>query len=222
MFEVVLSAGLPRPAREVIAALAPFVTDERRARMAEVAAARTLAVAPVIENLADPHNASAVLRSADAFGIARVHVVADLRTLKATHKVAKGSDRWVELVRHESAAECAAALRADGFEVFVAAMDGAHRPEDLAGRPKVAVVFGNEHRGVSTAMRDAADGAFAIPMRGFVESLNVSVAAAITLHVLAREAPALATPDEQEEIVARMLLATVRDAAQILASSGTR
>ncbi|MBC7173990.1 MAG: hypothetical protein H5U40_16230 [Polyangiaceae bacterium] len=130
--------------------------------------------------------------------------------------MAKGSQRWLELVQHASPERCIEALRAEGRTVFVAAMDGEHRPEDLAGRPRVAVVFGNERHGASAAMREAADGAFAIPMQGFVESLNVSVAAAITLYTLGRDAPSRATADEQLAIVARLLLNTVNDATKIV------
>ncbi len=213
---------LPQPASAIVATLAPYVTEARLRRIEQIAATRTLAVAPVLENLADPHNASAIFRSADAFGIHRVHVIADLRTLRAAHKVAKGSERWLELVRHETSESCVASLRATGHEVFVAAMDGEHRPEDLAGRPNVAVVFGNEHRGVSKEMRAAADGAFAIPMRGFVESLNVSVAAAITLYLLGRDAPSRASDEERAQIVARLLMATVTDSAGILEAMAVR
>lgn len=220
VFDVIMHAPLPRPAAEVVALLAPYVTEHRLRRIEEVAATRTLSVTPVLENIADPHNASAILRSADAFGIHRVHVVADLRTLRAAHKVARGSDRWLELIRYDDSASCVSALRSAGYEVFVASMDGEHRPEDLAGRPKVAAVFGNEHRGVSPEVRAAADGTFSIPMRGFVESLNVSVAAAITLYLLGRDAPSRANEAERSEIVARLLMATVNDASRILSNVG--
>jgi tRNA (guanosine-2'-O-)-methyltransferase len=217
VFEVSTSGPLPASPEDVIAALTPMLTEARRLRIEEVAARRTLAVTPVLENVTDPHNTSAILRSADAFGLHRVHVITNLRTLTATRKVAKGTERWLDLVRHPSAESCAARLRADGFRIYVASMDGDACPEDLADRGPVAVVFGNEQTGASAAMRAAADGAFAIPMHGFVESLNVSVAAAITLYTLARKAPRGPSEAEQRAIVAQLMMATVRNSARIVA-----
>ncbi len=221
VFEVNAPGPLPAPADEIIAALAPHMTEARRRRIEEVAARRTLAVTPVLENLVDPHNASAILRSADAFGLHRVHVVAEHVALSATHKIAKGSERWLDVVAHPSTEACVARLRADGFRIYVAAMDGETSPEALVGQGKVAVVFGNERHGASAAMRAAADGTFTIPMHGFVESLNVSVAAAITLYTLGRGAPRGPSPAEAREIVAQLMMATVRDAARIVAERRT-
>ncbi len=91
--------------------------------------------------------------------------------------------------------------------------------EELAEVPRVAVVFGNEHAGPSPHMREAADGTYGIPMRGFVESLNVSVAAAITLNVLMRSRPPDFDEAEQEALVARLLYRRVPDAKAIVAKT---
>jgi len=95
-------------------------------------------------------------------------------------------------------------------------MEGTVTPAELAERPKVAVVFGNEHRGPSEAMRARAEGTYAIPMRGFVESLNVSVAAAITLHALTADRRGELSEPEREALIARWLLATVRDGERVV------
>lgn len=208
---------LPAAPAQVIAALSPLITDRRRARIDEVVAGRTFDVIPVLDQVHDPHNASAILRSADAFGIQRVEVIPAPTGFQAARAVSKGAQRWLDVHSRASAADCHRALKAEGYEIFVASMEGEHRPEDLARRPKVAVVFGHEHLGVSEEMRALADGAFAIPMRGFVESLNVSVAAAITLHALTASGRPGLDAAAVEELRARYLMLTVRDAARVVA-----
>jgi tRNA (guanosine-2'-O-)-methyltransferase len=156
------------------------------------------------------------MRSADAFGVQDVHVVPGPHGFQAAHRVAKGTHRWLDVIRHASAEACVTALHAAGYEVLVAAMEGAIPAETLAARPRVALVFGNEHRGASEALRSGADGTFAVPMRGFVESLNVSVAAAVTLHVATSGRSGDIGADAREELLARWLMADVRDAERVV------
>lgn len=207
---------LPAPASEVVRVLAPLVTEARLARMEAVVAQRTRSLVPVLEDLADPHNGAAVLRSADAFGCHEVHVIEHRHPFAVSHRVTRGTHRWLELVRHRSTASCLEHLGAQGYQVFVAAMDGTLTPEDLAQVPKAAIVFGNEHRGASEAVRRAAAGTYAIPMVGFVESLNVSVASAITLYVASRGRHGDLDEDARMEIRARFLLGQVKDAERIV------
>lgn len=207
---------LPATAAEVVRVLAPLVTEARLARMQAVIARRTRSLVPVLEDLADPHNGAAVLRSADAFGCHEVHVIEPRAPFAISHRVSRGTHRWLELTRHRSTEACLAALAARGYSVFVAAMDGELTPEDLARVPKAAVVFGNEHKGASAAVRAAAAGTYAIPMVGFVESLNVSVASAITLYVASRGRHGDLDEAERTEVAARFLLASVRDAERIV------
>ncbi|MDH3818138.1 MAG: hypothetical protein OES21_05955, partial [Myxococcales bacterium] len=90
------------------------------------------------------------------------------------------------------------------------------QPEDLHDTRRLAVVFGNEHRGVSPEMRNLADGTFAIPMRGFVESLNISVAAAITMQALARDGRPRLPVERHQELKARFLMNSVKKADQVI------
>jgi tRNA (guanosine-2'-O-)-methyltransferase len=207
---------LPASPREVLDALRPHVTDERYAKILWVAEQRVLDVVPVLDNLADPHNSSALLRTSDAFGIHRVHVVGNEKLFQGTHKVSRGTDRWLELIHHVDQKSCVAALKRDGFSIYVASMDGEHTPETLATKDRVAVVFGNERHGVGEDFRDLADGTYRVPMCGFVESLNVSVAAAVTLYTLVRSRPRRVSDDEQVAILARLLHSTVTDADRIV------
>ena len=207
---------LPASAELVIAAIAPFITDERKARIEAVISGRTRRVIPVLERLSDPHNTAAVLRSADAFGAQEVHVIETAERFVASTRVAKGSERWLDLVCHSDTEVCVDALHARGYRVLVAAMDGEVEPAGLAALGRVAVVFGNEHAGVSAAMRARADGAYRIPMRGFVESLNVSVAAAITLHSALAGAVGDLDAADRELLRARFLFQSIDHAEQIV------
>lgn len=209
-------SALPAAPSAVVALLRAHVTEARFAKIASVAERRTLDVVPVLDQLVDPHNISAILRSCDAFGVHRLHVVSHDRGFLGSHKVARGTDRWLDLVRHDEPEGCVRALHANGYRVFVADMQGEHTPESLAGVPKVAVVFGNERRGVSQPLRDLADGTYRVPMVGFVESLNVSVAAAVTLYTLTRAKARPLTGDERDEIMARLLMGTVHDAERVV------
>ena len=207
---------LEHPAEVVIEALSKVVTSKRLERIQDVARARTDNLVLVLDRIADPHNSSAVLRSADAFGVQRVHVIVGEQGFRASRGVSKGTHRWLDVVRYETADACARRLRDEDYAIFVAAMGGETRLEGLRTTPRLAVVFGNEHRGVSPEMRDLADGTFSIPMCGFVESLNISVAAAITMQTLAGDGRARLGDARRRELEARFLMNSVRNAGQLI------
>jgi tRNA (guanosine-2'-O-)-methyltransferase len=207
---------LTSPAGVVIEALSPVVTPERLQRIDEVVQSRTDELVLVLDRIADPHNSSAVLRSADAFGVQTVHVIVGEQGFRASRGVSKGTHRWLNVVRYQDAEACARCLRRDGYAIYVAAMGADTTPEELQQTPRLAVVFGNEHRGVSPEMRSLADGTFSIPMRGFVESLNISVAAAITMQTLARGGRRRLPEARQLELKARFLMNSVYKADQVI------
>lgn len=216
VFPVSPTTALPAPPRVVIEALTPCITEDRLQRIREVLSRRTLRVVPVLEEITDPHNVSAVFRSADAFGTAEVHVIEGKHGLLASHSVSRGTHRWLDVRVHADAEACVAHLASRGYRVLVAEMGGVSRPEDLRSGPRTAVVFGNEHRGASARMRSLAHGSYSIPMVGFVESLNVSVAAAITLYTATAGREGDLTAEDFEEKLARTLLRLVRDAEGIV------
>lgn len=211
------SQCLPWPADDIVAALEPLVLPERRARLQAVASGRVCSVVVVLEALHDPHNVAAVLRTADAMGVGEVHLVAGDEAPTLSRRVTKGCERWLDLYVHPSPHPCVAALRARGYALYVADARADTALDVVAHAPRVAVVFGNEHRGVSPALRALADGAFAVPMRGMVESLNVSVAAAITLHAATQHRVGELGPDEARAQYARCLYDAVRDPEPVLA-----
>ncbi len=143
----------------------------------------------VLENIHDPHNVSAILRSCDAVGVRKVNL---LYTADSFPKIGKKSSasayKWVERRNFRSVAACYEKLREEGY-LIAASVVGSDSSSlyDIDLRAKVAIVFGNEHRGVTDEAAKEADVRFQIPMHGMVQSLNVSVACAITLFEALRQ-----------------------------------
>jgi tRNA (guanosine-2'-O-)-methyltransferase len=160
------------------------ITERRAERIREVLARRQLDLTLVVNNIHDPHNVSAILRSCDAFGIFRVHLLYTDTAFPALGKKSSASaKKWVETVRHRDAAALAAALKGQGYSLVATGFSETARPLpawDLTR--KVAIILGNEHRGVDEDLAPYVDGSLYIPMMGMVQSLNVSVAAAVILY----------------------------------------
>ena len=158
-------------------------TAERLARMRAVLGRRQPDLRVVVEHIRDPHNASAILRTCDALGVHTVHLLySDQPSPEISRAVSSSSHQWLDIRRHSDPRELADALHAEGIPLLVTRRADDARPlveVDFTG--PAAVVFGNEHRGVSDAVAEVADGALWIPMVGMVESFNVSVSAAIVL-----------------------------------------
>jgi tRNA (guanosine-2'-O-)-methyltransferase len=160
-----------------------FLLPERRARIDQVVANRTRTLTVVMEALCDPQNVNAVLRTCEAFGVQAVHVIeGPEKRYDRNKKITQNADKWLDVRRWQSPAECLGHLRSEGFIVYATHLGEGSRPLDaLSFKSKVALVFGNEHRGVSPEALALADASYVIPMRGFVQSFNVSVSVAISL-----------------------------------------
>lgn len=168
---------------------ARWVTERRLQRMREVLARRQPDLTIVIENVHDPHNISAVLRSCDATGLLAVHLVYTVEERPTLSRLSSASAlKWLEIVDHPSIDDCYRALRAQGFSIYATHLAGDSRDlYDLDLTGPVALVFGNEHRGVSDEAVAGADGSVRIPMMGMVQSLNISVACAVSLYEALRQ-----------------------------------
>jgi tRNA (guanosine-2'-O-)-methyltransferase len=212
----------PDPAR-VCAVLAPLLLDDRRARIDAAAACRLAGLRLVIDNLHDPHNGAAVLRSAEAFGVQRVDVVESVERFRFSSTVTQGCEKWLDLVRHSTFAAAAAALRADGFALYAAVPGAAASVDDLDFARPAAVMIGNEHAGLGADAIAAADASFGIPMLGMTRSLNLSVAAALVVErAAASRRRALGRDGDMDEAAvlalrARFYAASVRGAEAVLA-----
>ena len=160
-----------------------LLTDARLARIESVIAARLSSVTLVLDRLLDPHNVAAALRTAEGLGLARVHVVPhEEGDLIAHRRITQDADKWLEVEPHRSGAAAARALASRGYAVYAGHLDeGALLLARLPVDRPLALLFGNEHEGPSAETIAACAGTFRIPMAGFTQSFNVSVAAAIAL-----------------------------------------
>jgi len=160
-----------------------YLLPERKARIDEVVSRRTRTLVVVMEAFCDPQNVNAVLRTCDAFGVQEVHVVeGPMKGFDRNKKISQNADKWLDVTRWASTRECLASLKQRGFAIYVTWLgEGTVGLPELDFSGPVALVFGNESRGVSDDALALADARYAIPMRGFSQSLNVSVAAAVSL-----------------------------------------
>ena len=161
----------------------------RRERFRRVLEQRLPDLTVVLENIHDPHNVSAILRTCDAVGAMRAELLYTLEPFpKIGKKSSSSASKWIERRKHTSVEECFAVLRSEGFRIIATRLDPTATPlYDCDLSTPVALVLGNEHRGVSDEAAAQADGLISIPMRGMIESLNVSVAAAVCLYEVYRQ-----------------------------------
>lgn len=168
--------------RLIVEQIGPLLTPERRARIDAVVLERCFGVTVVLEGIYDRGNISAVLRTAEGLGFADFHVIENQPKFKEANRVTKGADKWVEVRRHRQTSEVLPLLKAQGKRLVVTALtDKARSIEDVDFSQPTAIVLGNEKEGVSAEMIAAADDVVVFPMVGFVQSFNISVAAALVL-----------------------------------------
>ena len=166
-----------------------FLTDNRKSLFKKVLEKRTRHFAVVLEDIFQPHNASAVIRTADIFGVQDVHAIENKYTNKVSTHVAKGSQKWITSKRYKSDGNntkiCLDNLKENGYQIIATSPHNEScLLHDFDVTKKSAFVFGVEAEGVSEFVKEQADGFLKIPMVGFTESLNISVAAAIILQDL--------------------------------------
>jgi tRNA (guanosine-2'-O-)-methyltransferase len=174
-------------------------TARRQARIRSVLARRQPDLTVVLENVHDPHNVSAILRSCDAVGVLTAHAVYTSEEPPAgafSRQTSGSAAKWVDVQQHASIAACYDHLRGEGLTILATSIrDRARELYTWNLREPTAIVLGNEMRGVSDEAREGADGLLAIPMVGMVQSLNVSVAAAVCLYEAFRQRRAAADYD---------------------------
>lgn len=215
--------GIALPAAAVWSLLAPHLTPARRRRIREVAARRSFAVATVLEQVHDDGNVAAVLRTCEGVGFPAVHVVRAAAgpgaAARPPNRVTQGADRWLEVAWWNPGERWLDRLRGAGYRVLATRAGRGSTLEQVDFSPPVAVVFGNEHAGVTEATAAAADGWFSIPMDGFTRSFNVSVAVAMVLQHARRSRSAALGADGGLTADQRLILAA-RYAVRSLPSAG--
>ncbi|MCG8761841.1 RNA methyltransferase [Tenacibaculum finnmarkense] len=171
----------------LLAYLEGFITENRKETFNRVLNERTRHFTVVLEDIYQPHNASAVVRSCDIFGVQDVYAIENRFTNKVSRHVAKGSQKWLNINRYKEDGDntkaCIDDLRAKGYQIIgTTPHTDSCVLSDFDVTKKSAFVFGAEKDGISDYIKQEADGFLKIPMVGFTESLNISVAAAITLN----------------------------------------
>lgn len=164
-------------------------TEKRLAKITRVLSSRQHSLTVVLENIHDPHNVSAIFRTCDAVGIPKVNLIYNFESFPRIGKKSSASAfKWVEREKFKSVTDCYDDLRRCGFKIYASSLtEHSKNLYELDLTKKVALVLGNEHRGVSDEAAKLADDIFMIPQFGMVQSLNVSVAAAVIVYEAMRQ-----------------------------------
>lgn len=194
-----------------IEALLPRITEHRRDLLFKVVQNRTRHFCMVLEDLFDPHNISAVIRTAEVFGIEDVHVIEEVNPYKINKSILKGSIKWMNIHLHEKRKACMEYLRKKGYRIAVASTNTNNSVLDLDLSKPTAFYLGSEFTGNHPDTLSAADVEFKLPQYGITESMNVSVAGGVLMCYLdhfmqqkGRAAYAL-PPKERDELLLEWL-----------------
>ena len=157
--------------------------SERIEKMKRVLEQRLDSITIVAEATHLRHNLSAIVRTAESFGVANIHLISNDR--KKVSGAAKGAEKWIDINIYDNTKHCLDFLKSSGYSIWVADLqDDVKTPESLPIEGKIAIVMGTELSGVSDTAKEMADGAVIIPMYGLTQSLNVSVASACLIQRL--------------------------------------
>jgi tRNA (guanosine-2'-O-)-methyltransferase len=181
--DITVNAKLKVNYQLVLEKIGALLTPERFQKIEKVVAQRNFDTAVVLESIYDRGNVSAVMRSAEGLGFGNFHIIETGEKFKESQRVTQGADKWVEVQKWKSTADCVQKLKEQGYKIYVTHLDARSKPlseVDFTG--KTAFVLGNEKSGVSPEMVAAADETVIIPMTGFVQSFNISVAGALGLY----------------------------------------
>ena len=176
--------------KELYEYLSKFATEQRMEKFESVIQERTRYLTIVVENVYQPHNASAVLRSAECFGVQDVHIIENSNKYNPSADISLGAHQWLSLTRHSkkenNSLSCIQALKKNGYRIVATSP---HKNDCLISeidlsKGKIALFFGTEIDGLSDTILNEADEFVKIPMYGFTESFNISVSAAVSMYEL--------------------------------------
>jgi tRNA (guanosine-2'-O-)-methyltransferase len=213
----------PKTEAALVDHLLQFVTPSKQARMEAVISRRTSRIQVVLEDIFQPHNASAVMRSCECFGIQHLHVIENRYEYTVNRDVAMGASKWITLNRYrdtnaDNTQACMKTLRERGFKIVATSLDPKSIPLDqYTLTEKTSLWFGTEEEGLSQTVLDSADEHVHIPMDGFTQSFNISVSAAVCLYELRRklvqgDSPWQLSDPEKSKIYRLWLRNTVKNA----------
>jgi tRNA (guanosine-2'-O-)-methyltransferase len=209
-------------AAQIIDGLSEYIRPERMEKFRRVIEGRTVTVVPVLEGLYDRGNVSAVFRTAEALGYQMLHLVENQKKFKKANRVTQGADKWLDIVRWKTTTPCIAQLKEHGYRIVATHMEGGRPIDEVDFSQPTAIVLGNEKEGVSEELLNAADERVVIPMSGFTQSFNISVAAALSLYHISRARDAAPTghadldATQKECLLASYCLRSVEHAEKLL------
>mgnify|MGYP002623904678 FL=1 len=208
---------------ELYEAATQFISPERRTLFDRLAPLRTRHIAVVLEDIYQSHNAAAVLRSCDCFGVQDIHVVERQNRFNPAGDVAVGSSKWVDYYRHATIADAYRHLHSKGYRIVATLPhENDQMITDLDISQPTALVFGTELTGLTDEAIAGADAYVKIPMYGFTESFNISVCAALSLFCLTERMRASSEiawqlDDEQQlDLKLHWAMQTIRDGEQVI------
>lgn len=173
---------------KVLEAFYNIVSESKQDLYDRVAADRTKYITVVLETIMKEHNASAVLRSCDCFGIQELHAIEKGEDYVIQREIARGAGNWVDLFTYAEGTSpsiaCVKELKGRGYKIVSTSPHATKDISDLEIDQPIALVFGTERDGISKEMEEHSDDFVKIPMYGFTESFNISVSAAVSLNIL--------------------------------------
>ncbi len=219
--EIEIDKNLKATYQDVLEHVWPLLTEERRQKISKVAALRNFNLRVVLENIYDRGNVSAVMRSQEAFGFGGVDIIEGDGRFKNANRVSSGAEKWLHIRKWNHSLDCWQTLKQEGFQVCVTSLESSKPMSEIDWSKPTALVLGNEKEGVSKELLERADERIIIPMVGFVQSLNISVAGAVSLYHVYRERssqkPTL-TLEQIDILKAHYALKTLDTSFQILKS----
>lgn len=187
--------------------LTPFLSENRKEKFHEILSERTRHFAIALEDIFQPHNANAVIRSADCFGIQDIYTIETINEFEPSRGVSKGAIKWIDRTKFEDFDTAFETIKAKGYQIVATTPHTNDcNLEDFDISKKSVFFFGAEKKGISEKTKEQADVFLKIPMQGFTESLNISVSAAIIMQRLTEKLKSSKdikwqlSPEEKEEL----------------------
>lgn len=200
--------------RALVDHLMSFLSERRQELFDNVLSNRTRHISVLVEELYQPHNTNAVLRSCECFGVQNVHVIENLNEFDISTGVSMGSHKWLNIHKHTNTVDAIKQLKSSGYQVVATCLtDDSVSPEEYDISKPSVFMFGTEKTGLSEEAIQSADVRLKIPMVGFTESFNISVSAAILMHYFSNKIRKIAELDWQlnEEEKFELKLAWLED-----------
>lgn len=169
---------------QIIDLLQPILTEERLEKIDETIPLRCRDVAIVLENIFDVGNINAVIRSMEGLGYHQLHSIENKLLMKA-NRITRGADKWLDINNWKESKECIQNLKSKGYKIVATHLDDKAKPiDEIDFTEKTAIVFGSESNGITDEMIELCDETCILPMDGFSQSYNISVAAALAMQAI--------------------------------------